>query len=500
MKIRFLLIALPTLFLTGFYFSSEAAKRKRTVPKLDEVFAPEKLREDFRIVREAMEKAHPGLYLYTPKEKFDGIFEETAKSFIKPLTRREFYLRVAPVVEMAKCGHTYFDFPPKLLNHLNREANLFPLPIFFLNRKAYVDLKGGKVPLGAEVIAINGRPMTEIIAKFLPYIRSDGFNQTMKYRMLADEFALHHHLVFGVSEEYEVQYIPFGKKEPLRSKLQAIPGTKLQKSLVDRHSAKGKFKNFQFKWVDEEVGLLTVNSFDFGLKKKGRQKYRGFLKETFDEINLRTEAKDLIVDVRFNEGGYIGHDAAFFSYLALQPFRENESAVAKVIDIPLEKYQDKKEFFKGVEKSIEKSLVKEFKQGSDGLFHLIDEKNKVNRFKKQGFRGNIYILISGWTHSSGAVVCSMALNNDNVTFIGQETGGGHEYYTAGNMVLYTLPNTQCQVEVPMILYRNGIPEKVFPKGRGIVPKHRVVQTQEDFISGKDTVMQFALELIHQSKK
>ena len=76
MKIRFLLIALPTLFLTGFYFSSEAAKRKRLVPQLDEIFAPDKLREDFRIVREAMEKAHHGLYLYTPKEKFDGLFDE----------------------------------------------------------------------------------------------------------------------------------------------------------------------------------------------------------------------------------------------------------------------------------------------------------------------------------------------------------------------------------------------------------------------------------------
>tara|TARA_B100001971_G_scaffold212200_1_gene241679 strand:- start:1470 stop:2942 length:1473 start_codon:yes stop_codon:yes gene_type:complete len=488
------------LFLTGFYFSGEAAKRKRPVPQLNEVFAPEKLREDFRVVREAMEKAHPGLYLYTPKEKFEGLFEETAKSFTKPLTRREFYLRVAPVVEMAKCGHTYFDLPPRLLNHLNREAKLFPLPVFFLNQKAYVDLEGGTIPLGAEVVAINGRPMAEIIAQFLPYIRSDGFNQTMKHRMLADGFALHHRLAYEVSNEYKIKYISFGKKETLTAKLTAIPGAKLQKHLVGRHSAKGKFKNFQFRWIEKEIGLLTVNSFDFGLKKKGRQKYRGFLKETFNEINSRTGVKDLIVDLRFNEGGYVGHDAVLFSYLAQVPFRENKSAVAKVVDIPLEKYQDKKEFFKGVEKSIEKSLVKEFKQAPDGFFHLIDEKNKVNQPKKRGFKGNIYILISGWTHSGGTVVCSLALNNDNITFIGQETGGGHEYYTAGNMVLYTLPNTQCQIEVPMILYRNGIPEKAFPKGSGVLPKHRVTQTQTDFISGKDTVMQFALDLIHQSKK
>ena len=272
MKIRFLLTALTAFFLTGFYFSSEAAKRKRPVPKLDEVIAPEKLREDFRIVREALEKAHPGLYLYTPKNKFDGLFEETTKSFTKPLTRREFYLRVAPMVEMVKCGHTYFDFPPKLLNRLNREAKLFPLPVFFLNQKAYVDLKDGEIPLGAEVVAINGRPMAEILIKFLPYIRSDGFNQTMKYRMLADEFALHHRLVFGVSEEFEVKYIPFEKKEPLTAKLAAIPGAKLQKPLLDRHSAKSKFKNSSI----------------FGVQRKGRILFQDHGDEVwFRSIKLR---------------------------------------------------------------------------------------------------------------------------------------------------------------------------------------------------------------------
>ena len=499
MKIRLLVSVCTLIFMVVLPFSSEGVKRKKSVPRLDEKIAAAKLIEDFAVLREALEKVHPSLYLYTSKEKFDELFDVTIKSFDKPLTRKEFYLRVAPVIEMVKCGHTYFDFSPVLLNQLSREEGLFPLPVFFLNRKAYVDFENEDIPLGAELISINQQPMEEVLAKLLPYLRSDGYNQTMKYRMLADEFALHYRLVFGVSKVYQIEYIPFGKTEPVTIKLPALSGSKLQKRLVNRHSARGKFKDFEFKWLDKNVGLLTINSFDFGLRKKGRQRYREFLKDTFEVIREQVEAKHLIVDVRFNEGGYIGHDATLFSYLAQEPFRENESAIARLIDIPLEKYQDKKEFFKGVEKAIEKSLAKEFKKAPDGLFHLIDEKNKLSQPKRFGFTGHIYILTSGWTHSGGAVVCSMALNNDNVTFIGQETGGGHEYYTAGNMVLYTLPNTLCQVEVPMILYRNKIPENSFPKGSGIVPKHQVVQTQKDFISGNDTVMQFALELIRKSK-
>jgi len=239
--------------------------------------------------------------------------------------------------------------------------------------------------------------------------------------------------------------------------------------------------------------LLTANSFDFGLKKKGRQKYRDFLKQTFEELQTNN-AKHLIIDVRLNEGGYVGYESQLFSYLAKKPFREAKSSIAKTLDIPLEKHLDKKEFFRGVERAVEKSLNKEFKKVGN-LYQVIDEKNKLYKPKANGFSGKVYFLISGWTFSGGTVLCALALQNDNVTYIGEETGGGHEFYTAGNMVLYSLPNTQCQLEVPMIRYQNDLPEGMFPKGSGVRPKHQVIQTQDDFIKGRDSVMEFTRNLI-----
>ena len=500
MKTRCLLLAVMTVVLLSIGFQTEAAKGQRAVPALGEVLPAEKLREDFRILRSALEQIHPALYLYAPKADFDRLLDETAKSFDQPLSRREFYLRVSPVVERVKCGHTYFDLHQRLLNQMMGEAKPFPLPLFFLNQKACVDFASDDIPVGAEIVSINGQPMAEILPKFMPFIRSDGFNQTMKFRMLTDEFALHHRLVFGAAKEFEIIYIPFGEKKPLKKNLNSITGEEMDKRTSSRHSSRGKLKNYRFRWVNEKTGLLSVNSFDFGLRKKGRQKYRQFLKATFAEIKARPAAKNLIVDVRFNEGGYVGYDALLFTYLAQKPFRDCKTAIAKTLDIPLEKYLDKKEFYKGVEKSIEKSLVKEFKKADDGRFHIIDEKNKIRRPKPNAFKGKIYFLISGWTHSGGAVLCSMALNNDNVTFIGQETGGGHEFYSAGNMAFYTLPNTRCQLEVPMIRYQNALPAKAFPKGSGIRPHHRVMQSQADFIKGRDTVLQFALDLIEKSEK
>ena len=386
---RFLLMILSAALLL--VLPSEAAKRKKSFPTLDQIFAPEKLQEDFRVLQDALEKLHPGLYLYTPKEKFDQLFKDTHLAFQKPATVRDFYLRVGPVVEKAKCGHTYFDLPWRLLNQLHKEEPLFPLPLFFLNRKAYVDLEGQPIPLGAEVTAVNGTPMTEILPKLLPYLRSDGFNETMKYRMLGDEFALHYRLVFGAERIFEIEHTAPGAELKEKKNVEAIPGNQLQKNLLRRHSGRGKLKNYQFMWADNNIGILSINSFDFGLNKKGRQKYRSFLKKTFTEINSREKVSNLIVDARFNEGGYVGNDSLLFSYLTQKPFREAKTVIAKTLDIPLEDFLDKKEFFRGVEKAVEIGVVDEVVDPArtrSAIAHAIDAAVQAGGVRR-GHHGNI---------------------------------------------------------------------------------------------------------------
>ena len=201
------------LFLIGFALScvstgsAQAAKSKkgRPTPSLGQSFTPEQLKEDVKVLRQALEGAHPGLYLYTSKEEFDRQFDHVGQAFDRPMTLHEFYLEVAPLVEKVYCGHTYFDLPPKLLKSLRKEASVFPLPLSFLNKKAYVDHTDVKVPLGAEITAINGVPMNKVLAKLLPYIRSDGYNVTLKYRQMEDEFALHYFLSFGQKEAFSHQ-------------------------------------------------------------------------------------------------------------------------------------------------------------------------------------------------------------------------------------------------------------------------------------------------------
>src|SRR4051794_20085454 len=71
-----------------------------------EVFTPQQLVEDFRIVREALEKGHPGIYRYVSKKTLDKQFDEAEKKLDHPMDVYGFFRILAPMVARIECGHT----------------------------------------------------------------------------------------------------------------------------------------------------------------------------------------------------------------------------------------------------------------------------------------------------------------------------------------------------------------------------------------------------------
>jgi hypothetical protein len=67
--------------------------------------------------------------------------------------------------------------------------------------------------MGAKITAIDEIPMDQVLAKLLPYIRSDEYDVTLKYRQMEDEFALHYFLFFGLKEKFQVEYVTFGSEK-----------------------------------------------------------------------------------------------------------------------------------------------------------------------------------------------------------------------------------------------------------------------------------------------
>ena len=110
------------------------------------------------------------------------------------------------------------------------------------------------------------------------------------------------------------------------------------------------------------------------------------------------------------------------------------------------------------------------------------------------FRGNIYVLTGGRTHSAASAICTRLKENSRAVFIGEETGGVEGVFTAGTTLYYELPNTGVELAVPILKY-NNLTKMPTDVGRGIVPNHKVSIQPEDLLNGKDRVLDFTLELI-----
>lgn len=107
------------------------------------------------------------------------------------------------------------------------------------------------------------------------------------------------------------------------------------------------------------------------------------------------------------------------------------------------------------------------------------------------------MLTSGKTFSAAADLARILGQLDQVTLVGEETGGAHEGRTANMLLNYSLPNTSTMVQVPVI-YEEFVNTYNASTGRGTFPDHLVTQTYSDLLSKKDTAFEFTLKLIAQN--
>ena len=67
---------------------------------------PGQAREDFQLLRHALEEAHPGLYRYSSKAEMDRTFDAFAAKLNRPISTAEFEEGIAGVRAAIRCGHT----------------------------------------------------------------------------------------------------------------------------------------------------------------------------------------------------------------------------------------------------------------------------------------------------------------------------------------------------------------------------------------------------------
>jgi hypothetical protein len=90
------------------------------------------------------------------------------------------------------------------------------------------------------------------------------------------------------------------------------------------------------------------------------------------------------------------------------------------------------------------------------------------------------------------------MKQENVTIVGEETGGGAYGNSAWLIPEVTLPRTKVRFRLP--LFRLVIDKDLPKDGRGVMPEVESKPTSEAIRKGRDYKMDTVLELIHEDKR
>jgi C-terminal processing protease CtpA/Prc len=225
---------------------------------------------------------------------------------------------------------------------------------------------------------------------------------------------------------------------------------------------------------------MTVATFDHN------NHLRRFFRKSFKEIR-KDGISDLVIDVRSNGGGDAGYSTLLTRYLADHPFRLADSLYTIRPTSKFNKYIAKDFWY-----NILACLVTH--KGKDGKYHFrYFEKHIYSPKKRNHFDGQVYLLTGGNSFSATTLFVGDLKGQQNVTVVGEETGGGNYGNTAWIIQDVTLPNTRIRFRLPR--FRMVIDKNRKKDGQGIMPDVWALPSAEAIRQGIDFKAMKVRELI-----
>jgi hypothetical protein len=417
-----------------------------------QLYSADALKADLRFVHENLEKKHPGLYRYITKPSLNQFFDSLDHVITRPMTAQAFFNLLTLLHEKIRNGHTMFLPGDSAMTFFNRNGRFLPLMVHFANGKLSIVenyTADSTIQSGMEILSINGTSVSSIMEQLLVRQVRDGYNRTYPIWILNHYFPTYYSFTFGQPYTYSLELKDSG------GELHMKQVTALTKDSV-RYFRQIRYSNRYPSAKDDQgivfqeekehnAAVLKIKTFDPDLlQSKYRQDYKQVFDSIFTQIN-RHQIRNLILDLRDNQGGDFSPGRMLLSYLVRYPSR----------------------------------------------FLLDGKEARIIQPRVTHFEGRLLVLINGGSFSVTAIVCACLQRDRRAFFIGEESGG-NSHAISGDPEELTLPRTKIKADISTVTYRiiAGAND-----GHGTIPDYPLIQSNEDILAGKDPLLSLALELI-----
>lgn len=496
---RFLFLSSVLLALSGCGINQAVTASKK--------YSRQETEKDYSLYRNILEAHHPSLYWYTTKDSIDEYFEKGRRSLRDSMTEPEFRKVLSYVTSKINCGHTSVRPSKAWVKYTDtaRLSKMFPLSMKVWDGGLVVTQnlhrRDSILKRGTIIRSINGHGASELVDTMFEYISTDGYNRTHKYQTLSNRgyFGSLYSSLFGLENNYLVEYEDVdGKIKNINIPVYnpvadtgARTGTRTFRPITPQPSKKER-RQMQL----NNVRLLRIDSVNHSammdLASFGRgYNLRKFFRRSFRVIE-KNKISHLIIDVRSNGGGSVTNSTAITRFLSQEPFKIADSLYAIRKSSKYDKY---------IQNHFWNKLFITFftRQKRDDNYHFTYfERRYFKPRTKNHFDGKVYILTGGNSFSATTLFASALVKQENVTIVGEETGGGAYGNSAWLIPDVTLPETGVRFRLP--LFRLVI-DKTIPKdGKGLQPEVSSVPTVDAIRRNADFKAEKAMELINADKK
>lgn len=482
---------------------------------IDDPYSTEYMREELALFRTIRKAANSGVLKYRSQQEIDSIYTWAENQISSSSTFLDFYNILWEITNFEGSLHNAVHMPPKMAQSLREESTgYFPYPIKIIGGKIYLNTSHAEIPLGSEIVSLNGSNMEEIMPRLYKYYTTDGFNKTGKEIGINANFSHYYRMTFGQNDTFKVMYKHPDSAVTKEIKIKSIDRKGYYQNFKNRHSKPFDGPSYDedidppyaFNWIDNSIGHLSIYSFSIGWNEThpDHLTYVNFLDSVFQLIETKG-IRDLIVDVRHNGGGSDPNDLVTYSYLTDRNFTENIDAWVTFRTPPYWKYVKEVSIFsKPFEmKGYKKALIEDFPEIRGERFYQdsTSSDRKVRGPNSHAFKGNIYLLVSPRTASAGSLFAAMVAGNPNTITIGKETQGGYYGHNGHIPIRYRLPKSKIKFMFSIVNLQQDVPKKdnQLP-GRGIMPDYEVEQSFEDFMKNRDATLDYTIKLIKEMKR
>ncbi len=452
---------------------------------------------DFRIMQKVFAQAHASAFAQIPPGEGADIFHEKVH-----WSTREFIAEILKYYRNLKVDHTGLALSTKLIEDLALKYAFFPFPLQFFNGRAYFDSDAQGIPFGSELLELNGQAVPEIWKEFSNVFSLQNKDRRWQDTRLSDSFSFLYYIVKGDTSEWR---IVFKSENKIQRTTLRIDRSKPPLAIARVSSKDPRRKDILFKLFNKKLktSYLAINSFmprgtELDSIDQWNRALNGFLKEAGD-----LNAEYLILDLRANRGGVMLFSAAASAWFIDRVVQDRNRSRSRARLLPYRQYVTSINSLEATEKLLsetESHLETSFADTRQGDYFPTRKKNArfleifpfphAHRFKK------IYILTSKNTYSAAVNFARLVkLGNSNAILVGEESGSPGDGHSAEILVSYKLPNSGVFFEIPLIRvdFDPTLPGQ--KKGEGLPVDIKLYETAQDFVQGRDTVLEKLTSII-----